>query len=199
MKLNIANILYLFFRLAPFIIVCYFTVQSIFNQDLKGLIYLIGLLVACTSSMMIGNTFTPHPQSSDIAANAKCNLLTLGENGAISNFPLSQTVLGYTLAYLSYFIGIYKLETQNIATFIFFPILVIADMIWNTINNCSSGEYMLASLIIGGIIGAFWAMIIDSTQMSNLTYFSGISNNEVCSVPSKGLYKCKSVKKKPNV
>ena len=70
-------------------------------------------------------------------------------------------------------------------------------MIWNTINNCSSGEYMLASLIIGGIIGAFWAMIIDSMQMSNLTYFSGISNNEVCSVPSKGLYKCKSVKKKP--
>ena len=45
MDFNIINILYMFFRLAPFIIVSYFTLQSIFNQDLKGVIYLIGLLV----------------------------------------------------------------------------------------------------------------------------------------------------------
>ena len=38
MELNIATIIYLFFRLAPFIIVCFFSLQSIFNQDLKGLV-----------------------------------------------------------------------------------------------------------------------------------------------------------------
>ena len=43
MDFNIINILYMFFRLAPFIIVSYFTLQSIFNQDLKGVIYLIGI------------------------------------------------------------------------------------------------------------------------------------------------------------
>ena len=45
MDFNLINILYMFFRLAPFIIVSYFTLQSIFNQDLKGVIYLIGLLI----------------------------------------------------------------------------------------------------------------------------------------------------------
>ena len=55
MELNIITIIYLFFRLAPFIIVCFFSLQSIFNQDLKGFIYLVGLLIACFVSTMIGS------------------------------------------------------------------------------------------------------------------------------------------------
>jgi len=46
MDLNIINIMYMFFRLAPFIIVSYFTLQSLFNQDMKGVIFIIGLIVA---------------------------------------------------------------------------------------------------------------------------------------------------------
>ena len=45
MDLNLINVLYMFFRLSPFIIVSYFSLQSILNQDLKGVIYLIGLIV----------------------------------------------------------------------------------------------------------------------------------------------------------
>ena len=56
MDFNIINILYMFFRLAPFIIVSYFTLQSIFNQDLKGVIYLIGLLVASVVTVILGTS-----------------------------------------------------------------------------------------------------------------------------------------------
>jgi hypothetical protein len=45
MEVNLLSISYLFFRLAPFIIVCFFTLNSIFNQDLRGIIYLCGLLI----------------------------------------------------------------------------------------------------------------------------------------------------------
>lgn len=49
MEVNLLSISYLFFRLAPFIIVCFFVLNSVFNQDLRGLIYLCGLmiLIAC--------------------------------------------------------------------------------------------------------------------------------------------------------
>ena len=57
MDLNLINILYLFFRMAPFVIVSYFSLQSILNQDLKGLIYLIGLIV--TSFVVYLNSIIP--------------------------------------------------------------------------------------------------------------------------------------------
>jgi len=200
MDLNIVNIFYLFFRLAPFIIVSYFTLQSIFNQDLKGLIYLFGLIVAAVLTVLIGNVI-PFPNtpilSIDKYSKAKCNSLTLGSDAPISRLPLSQTVFGYTLAYLSYFIGVNNLTTQNIPTFVIFPILILADMFWNVSNDCSSNELLLAALIIGGAVGAVWALIIDSTKMANLSYFSGISNKDVCSKPSKQMIRCKQVNKTP--
>jgi len=45
MEVNLLSISYLFFRLAPFIIVCFFTMNSLFNQDLRGIVYLCGLLI----------------------------------------------------------------------------------------------------------------------------------------------------------
>jgi hypothetical protein len=199
MDLNIVNIVYLFFRLAPFIIVSYFTLQSIFNQDLKGLIYLFGLIVATVLTILIGNVI-PFPDtpilSVDKYSKAKCNSLTLGSDTPISRLPLSQTVFGYTLAYLSYFIGVNNLTTQNIPTFVIFPILILADMFWNVSNDCSTNELLLSALIIGGGVGAIWALIIDSTKIASLSYFSGITNKDVCSRPSKQMIRCKQVDKK---
>lgn len=201
MDLNIVNIFYLLFRLAPFIIVSYFTLQSIFNQDLKGLIYLFGLVMATVLTILIGNVI-PFPNnpilSVDKYSKAKCNSLTLGSDSPISRLPLSQTVFGYTLAYLSYFIGVNNLTTQNIPTFVIFPIIILADMFWNVSNDCSTNELLLSALIIGGAVGAIWALIIDSTKMANLSYFSGITNKDVCSKPSKQMIRCKQVDKEPS-
>ena len=180
MQFNIVNLLYLFFRMAPFIIVSYFTLQSVFNQDLKGLIYLVGLLVASVVTILIGNILPQEDKS-------------LISNQPISRLPLSQTVFGYTLAYLSYFISVNSLQTQNIPMFIIFPIVILADIFWNVNNGCSSNIMLLSALILGGLVGALWAMIIDSTKMANLTYFSGISNKDVCSQPSKSMYRCRTV------
>lgn len=199
MDLNIVNIAYLFFRLAPFIIVSYFTLQSIFNQDLKGLIYLVGLVIATVFTIVIGNII-PQPDqllsgAGDKYSKLKCNTLTLGSNEPISRLPLSQSTFGYTLAYLSYFIGINNLTSQNIPIFVIFPILIVADIFWSVSNGCSSNELLLSALIIGGAVGSLWGLIIDSTNMSSLTYYSGVSNSEVCSQPKRSLYRCRSVKK----
>jgi hypothetical protein len=202
MDLNIVNIAYLFFRLAPFIIVSYFTLQSIFNQDLKGLIYLVGLIIATVFTIIIGNiipkpdvSLAPTTDESKKYSKIKCNTLTLGSNEPLSRLPLSQTTFGYTLAYLSYFIGVNNLTTQNIPMFVIFPTLILADIFWSVSNSCSSNELLLSALIIGGGVGAIWGLIIDSTNMTNLTYYSGVSNNEVCSQPKRSLYRCRTVKK----
>ena len=140
MELNLINILYMFIRLAPFIIVSYFTLQSIFNQDLKGVMYLLGLLLASFATVMVASIL-PDATSDENAPTqikysiAKCSQLTLGNGGPISKLPLSQTVFGYTLSYLSYFIGVNNLQTQNIATYILFP-LVIGEPSVETSTMC---------------------------------------------------------------
>lgn len=198
MELNLISILYLFFRLAPFIIVSYFGLQSIFNQDLKGVIFLIGLLVTSVITVIVGNILPMQTKNDGVMsdfARKICNQLTIGSNGPVSKLPLSQTVFGYTLAYLAYFIGINNLASQNIPTFIIFPILIVADIIWNTTQGCSTNILLLTSLIIGGILGTLWGMIIEATNVPGLAYFSGISNKDVCSRPTKSLYRCRAVNK----
>ena len=57
MDLNLISIIYLFFRLAPFIIVCFFTLNSVINQDLRGLMYLCGLLLLLFFVFISPNTW----------------------------------------------------------------------------------------------------------------------------------------------
>ena len=197
MELNLINVLYMFFRLSPFIIVSYFTLQSILNQDLKGVIYLVGLIVTSFIVYLIASMLPEEPVSknSNDLMKVKCTQLTIGEGAPISKLPLSQTVFGYTLTYLSYFIGVNNLQSQNIPIFILFPVLILGDIFWSTTNSCSSPKYLLISLIISSIVGLLWAMLIESTGVGGFAYLTGIANKDVCSRPTKSLYKCRSIKK----
>lgn len=198
MELNIYSLLYLFFRLAPFIIVCFFSLQSVFNQDLKGIIYLVGLIFACFFTTLVGSI--PGFQSlteeygEKMPAQVKqvCRLVSLSNGAPLSNLPLGQTVLAYTFIYLVYVIAKYKLVMQNIPTLVIFPVLIIADYIWNISNNCSNIAILFLSMVLGGGIGALWAYIIDSTGKVDLQLFNGISSKAVCSRPTRQIMRCRT-------
>jgi hypothetical protein len=194
MDLNIVSIGYLFFKLSPFILVCFFSLQSVFNQDLKGIIYLVGLLLACFIAVISGNIpgfETISKQGLPSTLNPMCKFIELSSSGPISKLPLGQTVLSYTFSYLCYIILKYKLVNQNIATFIIFPILIVGDFLWNVSYGCSNFIALMFSLIIGSVMGIFWAYIVDSTGKVELQLFNGISNKEICSRPSRTVYRCR--------
>ena len=52
MDINIATFLYIFLHICPLILVCFFTISSVFNNDIKGIVYLCGLLVSITIIIM---------------------------------------------------------------------------------------------------------------------------------------------------
>lgn len=200
-ELNLVNILYISFRLAPFILVCFFSLSSILNQDFKGLIYLAGLLMTCGIVIMFGNVMGSQTSIFESGSNAICNTITLSGSGPLSTLPLSQTVFGYTFFYLLYIILQYtlgpvnnNLVNQNIPTLVIFPLLIVTDFIWNLSNKCASFYAVLASLIIGSGCGVLWSYIIDSTGMTNLQYFNGLSNQETCSQPTAQTFKCRLYK-----
>jgi hypothetical protein len=192
MEINLFNITYLFIRLAPFILVCYFTLGSIFNQDLKGIIYLIGLLFACFITAGLGN-IPMFQVKGDLPQ--LCKFVSLSKDGPISKVPFGITILSYTFFYLFYIIAKNGLWANNAPTFILFPILIVCDAIWNRQNGCGSIAGLFMSFGVGAIIGTIWASIISASGSTELQFFNGLSNKETCSRPSKSVFKCKYVKK----
>ncbi len=118
LDINIWNIGYIAFRLSPFIIVCFFTLESFLNWNLKGIVYLFGLLVACVINIVAASIF---PEGTTAVAAASlgtsataapaateqsnvCNTFTLGMGGPLTSLPLSTAVFSYTFFYLLTFI-----------------------------------------------------------------------------------------------
>ena len=199
---NISSLLYLSFRLAPFIIVSVFSLTSIIHQDFKGLIYLGGLLFTSVFAIMFGNMFDSYfrKNNEELVGSEKelvgsekfykCNIFTLADNGPLSSIPLSVVTFSYTYLYLIYIIVKYNLILNNLPTIIIFPILILGEIVWSISNQCTYLSSLFAAIIIGGIAGCMWSYIIDNSGMTNLKFYNGISTQVTCSAPSEPKFKC---------
>lgn len=200
-ELNLFSITYIAFRLAPFILVSFFSLLSIMNQDVKGLIYLAGLLLATAVAVFMGNTLskyfsliTPSDPYDKLyeGTTRVCNLLTLSKSGPISILPLSMVIFSFTFFYLFY--GLYFVGNNlndNIPTLIIFPLIMIMDGLWHLSNNCNTIMGVLFSLIIGGGVGLLWGYVLQTSKASALLYFNGLSTKETCNIPTKQSFRCK--------
>lgn len=219
MGLNIIELPYLIFRLAPIIIVSFFIFQSFLLWDIKGVLYICGLILTCGVTLLANSGLNiVLPILSDTNKNPKCRTITLGENGEYySNIPLNLVVYSFTFFYLLIFIfnlanpnstvGILDTSTftqssinnalqQNIPILIFFPLLILLELFWINVNSCVSTDikdfviYTLSGIIIGAVGGLSWALLITSIGVPQLQYIIS-GNNSVCSRPSKTLFRCK--------
>ena len=190
MDLNIVGFGYLFLRLAPFILASFFTLASIFNQDARGFVYLVGLIFSSFVTILVSKIpFIEGLQSPEDSPEI-CNVLTIGQTDSYSKLPLGQSSLTYTFTYLLFSILKYNSALGNIPTLVFFPLLIIFDLVWNFNNSCYSMVHLLISAGVGSLVGLIWASIIGSAKTPALMYFSDESSKEVCSRPSKSTFKC---------
>ena len=190
MDLNVIGFGYLFLRLAPFVLASFFTLASIFNQDFKGFIYLVGLLFSSFITMLAAKLPFISNLTRQTDAPEICNVLTIGQTDSLSDLPLGQSSINYTFAYLWYSMIHSDLVGQNIPTLVFFPLLIIFDFIWNFNNSCYSFFQLATSAGVGGLIGWLWAYIISTSKSPSLMYFSSLTNEDVCSRPTKSTFKC---------
>ena len=196
MELNLQSLLYLFFRLAPFIIVCFFTLGSIINSELKGFVYLVGLIFTCFVAHLFTKALGDGPVDAANKA-AVCNTLTL--NGIVlESTPLSIVIFAYTFFYLVYPVGKYKLAGDNVPMLIFFPLLIIADAYWNISKNCFHILNCFLALVVGGGLGVGWSALVDEASSSHklrgLQYYNIGSNRERCTRPTKQKFQCVTYK-----
>ena len=200
-SVNTVQILYIAFRLAPFIIVSYFALNSLMNFTIRGIIYLIGLLLVCFITVISsGLTITGDPDatSSTDASNVEtCNIITLTGNitKPLSSIPLSITIYAYTLSYILTSV-LYNLNSgeqmslTNIPTIIAFSLLIIAEFITSSMmSKCFSTFTGILALILGTAGGIVWGALIHFNGSPDMTFYSTAS--DICTRPSRLTYQCK--------
>tara|TARA_B110000285_G_scaffold102017_1_gene116080 strand:- start:11569 stop:12834 length:1266 start_codon:yes stop_codon:yes gene_type:complete len=168
MELNIKTFLYIFLHLCPFILVCFFTISSIFGNDIKGIVYLVGLLLSIGLVIMSESIFPNLGDSwfNNDKQNAMCKLFAFGQS-SLSNLSIGQIIIGFSFSYLVYTMGVVNKDDHTFAsnwpTIVFFSLLVIAELGINT--NIMTfikehwGKVIAAVVSIGVLIGIIYGMI----------------------------------------
>lgn len=191
MELNLLAFGYLFLRLAPFILVCFFTLSSVFNQDFKGIVYLAGVLLSAFFVMMVSKTL-PFQRPDNYPE--VCNFLLLDTSGDSFNLPLGTNMLTFTFAYLAYGMQVNNVVKENLFSYLFFLILLTLDTIWNYSYSCYSAGQLIIAGVLGMSAGFIWGGILNGSKAKHLLYFSALSKHDVCSRPSKQTFKCEVYK-----
>ena len=157
MELNIKTFLYIFLHLCPFILVCFFTISSIFGNDIKGIVYLVGLLLSIGLVIMSESIFPNLGDSwfNNDKQNAMCNLFSFGQS-SLSNLSIGQMIIGFSFSYLVYTMNIVNEDpvfAANWPTILFFSLLVIAEFGINTnIMTFIKDNLMMCIGIVVGIL-----------------------------------------------
>lgn len=190
----IAN-LALIHQITPFVMICFFGISSIINQDVKAFSYISGLLIAlsCVSliSKLANISNMVDEKNSEI-----CYSFSLLGNSFLSNIPLNTASLNYTFGYLLYPLIAFGLVNNNIFTIILFTILSFADFMYSsTVLRCSSFWGIFLATLLGFGFGLGWGYAVDKTNNS-LLYYTGLQQKSSCKYIKNQTYKCRIVKSK---
>lgn len=180
--MDFKELLFLIYRMMPFIIVAFLVISSLFSGELFGFLLLVGIMISSLITIGISKTSFISNGMTDIDM-SECSLLTLN-NTPLSNLPLSTHTFAFIFGYFIFVIVTNKLVTKNALLIAVLTILVFMDIVYN-FNSCAK-QFVIIPLIIGVFSGVIWAVIIGKRNQM-IPHEDSASK---CSV-TKGMYKCK--------
>jgi hypothetical protein len=178
--------LQLFAALSPLLLGFFLVMSSLFNQNLKGLIYLAGVLMASVINIFLMNQIKS-PVSDK--ASLSCNLVDLPFITEFNSPAPSSLFIAFTIAYL-----VLPMKYNNNMNYVILASLLGLfgiDAITKIQNNCTTVGGSFLGALVGFILGAIWYTIFHVSGYDSLLYFDELeSNNVTCSRPSKQTFKC---------
>lgn len=175
--------------LSPIFIAFFMILISLFNRNVKGFIYLGGILLGSFIWQIFNNQFTSYEQTAEgfIAAPAVLCSAIPTLSGTVS---YNSYFICFTMIYI--FLPMFISNQPNWGLVIFFISLFCADAYFSIKHNCYANYWGPAmGAIIGIICGIMWFELFYQTKLSELLYFNDLtSNKESCSRPQKQNFKC---------
>lgn len=201
-SVNTVEVLYIAFRLAPFIIVSYFALNSLMNFTIRGIMYLIGLLIVSFFTTAISGLVPDNMENpainGDVNLKPTCNIITLSGDmeNPLSKIPLSITIYSYTLSYILTTVLLHLKKSQgermplsNVPTIILFSLLILVESYVSINSYCFTFLHAFLALILGTLGGMAWGSLIYFRGSADMTFYSTAS--DICNRPSNLKYQCK--------
>ena len=185
--LTLSNIFQFFSFLAPTLLIFFLFMSSLFNQNIKGLIYIAGILISLLLNIVFMNLLGSKKLDDEAFS---CSVFNIPGGILSYNSPYPSTlILAFTLAYL---ILPMKYNNQmNYAVLVFLLCLIGFDMTTKTHNKCTTIPGAILGALVGFLMGAVWYIVFHFSGYDSLLYFDELqSDNVQCSIPSKQTFKC---------
>ena len=187
LQLTFSNIVQLFSIFAPLFLGTFLVLVSVFNQNIKGLIYLGGVLIASVINYVVSMTIGSEPIPSE---GSICNLVEFPLIPNRYNVPnYNSMFIAFTLMYLL----LPMLTNSQVNLWIIGTIVSIfaIDAYVKLQYSCTVPRGITIGGIVGAALGSLWYFLFKFTNMQSLLFFNDLtSNNVVCSRPKNQTFKC---------
>tara|TARA_Y100000287_G_scaffold166589_1_gene149311 strand:+ start:246 stop:827 length:582 start_codon:yes stop_codon:yes gene_type:complete len=185
-KINLLGTLIV--ALGPIFLVFYFLFDSILQANLKGIIYILGVIGTCLLTIFTGNTISL--KNNYEPDRAICFPITIKNMINISNLPLSQSIYGFTFFFIAAPLYTYKYFNYNIFTLVIFAMFIMLDFFLLMQYKCFDWRQILLSLIVGSFIGLLYSIVLLKNLKKEYIYIAGAVQDEMCELPKKSKFKC---------
>jgi hypothetical protein len=189
LQLTISNLFQLSAFISPFLLGFFLIMSSIFNKDIKGFIYLAGVLISTIINILLLNIIKHESSSNRDPICDIINFNIFNPGGSFNNPSLSSSFIAFTFIYLILPM-VYNNQT-NYIVIIFILTLYIINIITKLYNKCTEFGGIALGTLVGLIFGSLWYSLLSVSGNERLLYFNEfISNNVVCERPTQQSFKC---------
>lgn len=185
-QLSFSNMIQLVSALAPLLVGSFFIMLSLLNQNVKGIVYLAGAVLATVLNIFVMNQI-----GSPVAPDASmlCNLVELPYLTKFNSPSPSALFIAFTFAYV--FLPMRYNNQMNYPVIITLLCLLALDSLSKIKGKCTTAGGSVLGSLLGFVFGALWYSLFHGMGYDSLLYFDEMdSNNVVCSKPSKQTFKC---------
>jgi len=185
-QLTVSNVLQFFSFISPSLLVFFLFMSSLFNQNLKGLVYLAGILIASLINILFMNLIGSGKDENEAFS---CSIFDIPHVSQYNSPYPSSLIIAFTVAYL---VLPMKYNNQiNYAVLGFLLLLLGIDILTKVQNKCTTYAGAILGGLIGFLLGSIWYIFFHGAGFDSLLYFDELrSDNVVCSRPSKQTFKC---------
>ena len=184
--LTLSNVLQFFSFISPTLLIFFLFLSSLFNQNLKGLVFIAGVLITSIFNVIFMNLIGSGRDENEAFS---CSLFDIPHVSQYNSPYPSCLIIAFTIAYL---VLPMKYNNQmNYGVLVFLLVLLGIDIMTKVENKCTTFAGAGLGGLIGFLFGAIWYIIFHAAGFDSLLYFDELrSDNVICSRPTKQTFKC---------
>jgi hypothetical protein len=185
-QLTFSNVIQLFSIFAPLFLGTFLVLVSVFNQNIKGMIYLGGVLISSVINFAVSASIRSEPLDNE---GVICNLVEFPMFTRYNVPNYNSMFIAFTLMYL-----LLPMLSNNQINFWIIGVIVsifAVDAYVKLMYFCTVPRGIVIGAVVGLTLGAVLYFILKLSEMESLLFFNDLtSNNVICKRPKNQTFKC---------